>query len=191
MAGNELVRRHFRTLHRFFRGKVSQGIDDLMQRTFLVAVEGREKIYDESGFRAFLLGIARRQVLQHYRQQKKAQRSDPLESGVADVGVSPSGVVNLREEQGILLRALRQLPLDFQIAVELYYWERMKTAEIAIVLEIAPGTVKSRLARARDMLRDNIARMNLSAELLESTVGDLEGWAASLRDSLEDPENSD
>lgn len=186
-AGNELVRRHFKALHRFFRGKIDEGVDDLLQRTFLAAVEKREKIRDESGFRAYLFGVARRQLLLFYREQKRARRSSPLESGVAaHSGGSPSKLVRLKQEQTLLLRALRQLPVDFQIAMELYYWENMSTAEIAEVLEVAPGTVKSRLARGRDMVRKHIAEMEVSDELRTSTIGNLERWARSLRNSLDE-----
>ena len=50
--------------------------------------------------------------------------------------------------------ALRHLPLDLQVVVELHYWEEHSTAQIATVLEVPQGTVKSRLRRARALLEN-------------------------------------
>ncbi|MEZ4372915.1 MAG: sigma-70 family RNA polymerase sigma factor [Polyangiaceae bacterium] len=47
-----------------------------------------------------------------------------------------------------LVEALQRLPLDLQMAIELYYWEELSVAELAEALEIPAGTVKSRLHRA-------------------------------------------
>ncbi|MCA9710509.1 MAG: RNA polymerase subunit sigma-70, partial [Myxococcales bacterium] len=63
----------------------------------------------------------------------------------------------------------------------------MSNAEIAQVLEIPRSTVTSRLWRARELLREALRTMDLSEALRQSTVGDLEGWARSLR-ALVDPE---
>jgi RNA polymerase sigma-70 factor (ECF subfamily) len=193
VAGNELVRRHFRSLHRFFRARIDGNVDDLLQRTFLAAVEKREKIRDDAGFKAYLMGVARRQLLLFFREERRDRRQSPLETGVAGMsGASPSRLVRLRQEHGLLLRALRKIPIDFQIAVQLYYWENMSTAEIAEVLEVAPGTVKSRLARARDMVKQHIAEMEeVSEELRSTTVGNLEGWARSLKDAWHDDEDGE
>ena len=52
--------------------------------------------------------------------------------------------------------ALRRLPVDLQLVVELHYWEDHSTAEIAALLELAQGTVKSRLRRAREALEADL-----------------------------------
>ena len=56
------------------------------------------------------------------------------------------------EEQRLLLEALRRIPLDLQIAIELHYWEGMSGPDLAQVLDIPEGTVRSRLRRAREPL---------------------------------------
>lgn len=187
VAGNQLVRRHFATIHRMFLGKVPDDrLDDLLQRTFLAVVEGRERIYEDAGFKAFALGVARLQLLRFYRDHERDRRSSQLDTGLlaSQGGGSPSKVMDLRREQSLLLRALRKLPLDFQLALELYYWEELSTVEIAEVLEIAPGTVRSRLARARDLLAREIEGIDVSDELRTNTLENLEHWARSLRDAL-------
>ena len=49
--------------------------------------------------------------------------------------------------------ALSQLPLHYQTVLSLHYLEELSVNEIATVIGSAPGTVKSRLARGRDLLR--------------------------------------
>jgi len=101
-----------------------------------------------------------------------------------DLDPSPSTVVARHMEQQVLHEALRRLPIDLQIALELHYWEAMSATEVATVLEIPAGTVKSRLRRAKEMLRDTMAGLALSKPALESTLGDLEGWAKALGETL-------
>ena len=60
---------------------------------------------------------------------------------------------------------MRELPVDFQIALELAYWEGLKGAEIASVLEINEHTVRSRLSRGRKLLRERVEAIATVAEL--------------------------
>ncbi len=183
-AGDALVRRHFWGVYRFFRNKVDDAAEDLAQRTFLACVEARDRVRAELSFRAYLFGIARNQLTLYFRRHhRSAKLFSPAETSVADLsGGLPDGRLVHHQEQRALLSALRQIPVDFQIAIELYYWEEMSVAEVAAVLDVAPGTVKSRLGRARQRLRERLEAMELPAGTLQSTLGDLEGWARSLRD---------
>ena len=185
-AGNRLVRRHFATVFRFFRGKVAGNVDDLTQRTFLACVEAADNFRGDGSFRAFLLGIARKTLLVHLRKQYRHERVfDPeaqsihqaLDRGAASAG----GLLVGKQNEQLLLAALARIPVDFQIAVELFYWEEMPLKEIAEVLEIAPGTVKSRLGRARVMLRTQIEALATDELVARQTLSGLDHWARSLR----------
>lgn len=185
-AGNALVRRHFPVVFRFFRSKIAEGVEDLAQRTFLGCVESADAYRGDASFRAFVLGIARKQLLLHFRTRYRREAVfDPATLSLQDVappsGGSPSALIAARDEERLLVAALRRLPVDFQIAVELFYWEELPIAEIAQVLEVATGTVKSRLGRARDMLRRHVADLASSDALAVATTDDLDRWAKSLR----------
>ena len=103
---------------------------------------------------------------------------------VADLGASPGTLAQAREEQELLLLALRRIPIDFQIAVELYYWESLSTRELAEVLGVPEGTVRSRLARAREHLAREIEVLAASPQLRDSTMQGFDTWARSLKDLL-------
>jgi len=153
-AGERLFERYFDPMHRFFASKVSAGSEDLVQRTFVACIEKHGTIREASSFRAFLYGIARFELLMYLRRihADKEREIDPLASSMADLDPSPSQLVVEGEEQRQLLDALREVPVDLQIVIELHYWEELSTAEIASVLEIPQGTVKSRLRLARERL---------------------------------------
>ena len=171
-AGAKLLERHHEILYRFFRNKVSSGIEDLMQQTMLACTRAVGRYRGESGFRAFLLGIARREFLLYLRTRSRKQAPlQPLEASVAALMESPSQVAALRSEQELGAAAMRHLPVDIQVTLELYYWEDFSVAEVAETTEVAPGTVKSRLHRGRALLRTWIeAQEAVPAALRQSTM---------------------
>ena len=184
-AGSRLFDRHFESIHRFLRNKVGDDTDEVMQRTLLACVETRDRFRGASSFRTYLFGVARLELLAHYRRRRKLDSQVELESrSFYDLDPSPSVVVAKHMEQKVLHEALRRLPADLQMALELHYWENMSATEIATILEIPSGTVKSRLRRAKEMLRDIMAGLALHKPTLESTLGDLDGWAKSLGETL-------
>jgi RNA polymerase sigma-70 factor (ECF subfamily) len=153
VAGNELVERYFGGVFRFFRGKVPLHADELTQQTFLACVEAKERFRDGSSFRAYLFGIARNKLIQHFEHRGRSVQASALSRvSIADLSPSPSRLLARDEERTRILAALQDLPVDHQIVIELVYWEHMPLREVADVLEVAEGTVKSRLARARASL---------------------------------------
>lgn len=187
-AGNELVRRHFMSVYRFFVNKVGtpDEVDELLQRTFLACVEGRDRVRDDSSLKGYVLGIARNQMLMYVRRRQRDRRmGGGNDVSVAELSGSPSQVIAGREEEKLLLLALREIPLDLQTVVELYYWEELSVAQMAEVLDIPPGTVKSRLFRARDALRQRLEAMDIPDAIRKTTVDGFEHWARSLRAVLE------
>jgi RNA polymerase sigma factor (sigma-70 family) len=181
-AGNALFERHFDPLYRFFRNKVADGIDDLVQQTLLACVRGRENFRQDSSFRTYLFGIARNVLFQHFdRRGREGERFDYGTVSVADLGESPSHVVAARAEERLLTAALRRVPLDDQIVFELYYWENMSAPQLAETLGLTEPAVRSRLRRSLERLRTAMADLASSPAELESLTADLERWAASLR----------
>jgi RNA polymerase sigma-70 factor (ECF subfamily) len=61
-----------------------------------------------------------------------------------------------KDENRLLLKAVNDLPLGFREAVILYYYQDLDTAEIGRMLHIPQGTVRSRLHRAREILKEKL-----------------------------------
>ena len=184
-SGNRLLRRHFEAIYCFFATKVDDPAD-LTQRTFLACVEANERFRGDSSVRTWIFAIARRTLFNHYRSldRSRGHRGDLGQRSAVDLGPSPSKVLAGRDEQKLLVVALRSLPLEMQITLELHYWEAMKLQDIAVVLDIPPGTVKSRLARARTQLREAVVVLAESPRLREDTLERLEHWARAVRADL-------
>lgn len=180
-AGNQLFERYFDAICRFFANKVHHQIDDLIQKTFLGCVEGRDRFQKQASFRTYLFAVANNVLRAHFRQKRPDSDFDPGESSADDFTPSPSTIFALQQEQRLLLEALRRIPLDYQLVLELYYWEDMAAPELAQILSIPEGTVRSRLRRAKEALADKMASLAKSPELLRTTLSDLEKWVRSLR----------
>lgn len=176
--GQWLWERHSRSVLRFFRNKVSGPVAmDLAQRTIESGLRAQLPI---RSFRCYLLGIARHELLDHLRAEQRQKRRDTdLERLVIDDQVAnPEQWVCDKREKRALLRALRRLPLPTQIVLELRYWERLSDREIAEVLEVPIGTVKSRIAAGRTTLKDLLAELASSPDQLQSTLDSLDSWAS-------------
>ena len=183
-AAEALFERHFDGLYRFFRNKAADAADDLVQRTLLASFEAAERFRGDCSFRTFLFAIARNQLLVHLAQRRGVGRVDPDRDSVADSAPSPSSVVRQRREHAIVLDALRRLPIDHQILLELYYWEDQSGSELATILEIPEGTVRTRLRRARQLLAQEVARLESAAELAQPLAGNLDEWASGLKNAV-------
>jgi RNA polymerase sigma factor (sigma-70 family) len=183
-AGSELFERYFDSLFRFFRNKTDEGVDDLVQEAFLSCLSG-PAFRGDSSFRTYLFAIARNALYAHWNKRRKSQNeSDIGEVSVADLGPSPSSVLAKRREERLILEALRNIPLDLQIALELFYWEDLSGPELATVLGIPEGTVRSRVRRAREALDETLARLTDDKVLLQSTTTDLDAWAKRVREQV-------
>lgn len=171
-AADQLIRRHFAAVRRFFRNKAWGDCDDLTQTTFERCVAGRDRFEGRSSFRVYLFSVARYVLFEHYRA-KQSRAFDPAHSSVADIDASPSQIVAAKQWQQSFLDALRTIPVEMQVVLELYYWEGLGTAEIAEVVQVPRGTVKSRLHHARLQLRKRCEHSKLD---LAAPVS-LPGWA--------------
>ena len=141
-SGNALFERHFSSVCRFFRSKLGDEVEDVVQRTFLACIEARDRFRGSSSFKTYLFGIARRQLQDHLRKRARC-RLDPMSTmgSLAPWFPSPSTIVQHDAELQRLLDAMRALPLDQQVAVELFYWEGLSAPQLAEILEVPEGTV--------------------------------------------------
>jgi RNA polymerase sigma factor (sigma-70 family) len=158
-AGNELAARYGGQLARFFGNKVPDVAEDLTQRTFLACMTGTPEL--RHSFRALLFGIARKQLLQHF-EGRGALRGEEMmsELSIADLQTTPTQRIARDQESDLLHRALAMLPVDAQIALELRYWRKMSADEIAEILGLSSAGARTRVHRARALLRERFEALS-------------------------------
>jgi RNA polymerase sigma-70 factor (ECF subfamily) len=140
-------------------------------------------------FRAFIFAVARFVLLEHIRSRARDREREPdfEERSIADLqpGVWTQAVA--RKERRDLVTALQMIPVESQIVLELFYWEDLSVAELAEALDVPPGTVKSRLFRAREQLASAIARVPSQDDDSRSARELLDAWRARVRHRPDGP----
>ncbi len=174
-AGEALVTRHWESIARFFRTKIGDDGADLISQTFLACVESKDRIEGDN-IKAYLFGVARRRLADHFRKRARGPEIDFALSSLADLGTGPATALDRQHRHEMLREGLARIPLDDQIALELAYFESLSTRELAGVLEIPENTVRSRLSRARAKLREVLSEIATpdEARLADSQLGELE-----------------
>ena len=180
-AGDTLFTRHFDGLYRFFRNKLEGPVDDLIQRTFLACLETRDAFRGDSTFRTYMFAVARRELYAHFRARKRDHAADIGDSSIRELGISPSEAVALDHDTRVLLRALQRIPLNHQIILELYYWEKLTAPALAEVFGVAEGTIRSRIRYAKDALRATMLDLGERPATVERTLEDFDRWASAVR----------
>lgn len=179
VAGNALFERYFDVVYRFFERKTDGDIDDLVQETFLACLRSRDAFRRQSSFKTFLLAIARNTLFGHWRRVSAGRRTlDFDELSIASLSTSAGTKMVRLEQRAALLEALRNLPIDQQLLLEMFYWEGLERGELAEVLEVAEATIGSRLFRARKSLQEALGE---GPEARKSEA-DFDEWARGLRE---------
>jgi RNA polymerase sigma factor (sigma-70 family) len=151
-AFDDLIARWHAPLWSFVRRLV--GNDDEAQEIFqdvwVRVIRGLPRLRDGAKLRAWLFGIARRTLMDRLRQEYA--RSPTVDIDVDEIAADPLTVGD-SEELPQLEGALAELPIIEREVVTLFYLQELSLNEIAEALKVPVGTVKSRLFRARRLLR--------------------------------------
>lgn len=170
-AFDELVRRHLGVVHGFlsrFTGDPEMA-SDFAQESFLRAFRGLKGYAGDAPFAAWLLRIARNVAISGARSAaarptlvsiddlSSSIHSDP--HAVADHGASPMQRLLDAESRQAILAAMRSLPSEFREILLLRDFDDRPYDEIAEIVGIPLGTVRSRLHRGRGLLRDALCKL--------------------------------
>ncbi|MHC5082561.1 MAG: RNA polymerase sigma factor, partial [Planctomycetota bacterium] len=143
--------------------------EDLAQEAFLRAWQKRDQLKDTDRFRPWLCSIARNLVRNHHRQKKidavSIDQVDPV-----DVTANPSSQAVSREEVMILEQALKRIPNDYREPLVLFYRQEQSIKEVSEQLDMKEATVRTRLHRGRQMLKQQTAA--IVEQTLEKTAPD-------------------
>jgi RNA polymerase sigma-70 factor, ECF subfamily len=142
---------------------------DLLQDTFVKAYENLEGFRGGSSLYTWLFRIAVNTALSHRRRKKPVQAmpasgaedGDPAAGdGWPDRGATdPADPLMAAEAEGLIQQAIAELDEDHRAVVVLRDIQHCDYRQVADILELTPGTVKSRLHRARLVLRDKLKPM--------------------------------
>lgn len=166
-AVRELIRRNNQRLFRAARAVLRNDAEaeDVVQETYVKAFTRLQLFEGRSAFSTWLTRIALNEALGRRRRQRptvEVEMADLAQSGGADIipfpgaatPVSPEGSTGRREMQVLLEELIDALPDPFRLVFVLREVEDMSTDEVASHLDIKPATVKTRLFRARKLLRE-------------------------------------
>jgi RNA polymerase sigma-70 factor (ECF subfamily) len=148
-----------------FTGR-AEDAEDLTQEVFIKLYQTLESFNAAQGsFSTWLHRVARNHLVDHYRRTKKDRMTGSIEDDLETMaekpgpGAGPTGQVEARERRELIQRALDRLSPDLREAVVLRDLQDLDYLEIAQVLGVPEGTVKSRINRGRLELARVIKRM--------------------------------
>lgn len=143
----QIVERYGSMVYRLAYARTGQRSDaeDVTQEVFLRLVRAGPAFQDEEHQKAWLLKVTAHCAGDLLRSPWHKRRR-PLEE--ADGMIAPEP----QEESGVL-EAVLALPERYRTVIHLFYYEELSVAEIAAILGKREGTVRTRLSRARGMLR--------------------------------------
>ncbi len=154
-----LVQRHHTALIGFLYRLTSADrslAEDLAQETFVRALQRIGSYHYPRPFKAWLYAIATNLARDHYRRAETRRTTTTFDAVSLIEGEAPDAALLAAEEEQQVVAALRCLP-DHQREVVIFrYYQALSLQEIADLLKIPVGTVKSRLSFALKALRQHL-----------------------------------
>jgi RNA polymerase sigma-70 factor (ECF subfamily) len=156
-AFDELIRRWEEPLWRYARRLTGHddAADDVAQDVWVRVLRGIGRLRDGAKLRAWLFGIARRTLMDRLRLKYAAPPASDVD--VSALAAADAGTDELEADLAAVQEALLRLPVIERDVLSLFYLDELSLQEVAEVLGVAVGTVKSRLFRARQLLRREMA----------------------------------
>ncbi len=160
-----LMRRHNQRLYRIGRAILRNDADaeDLMQESYIRAYQNLSKFEGRAKFSTWLSRIAVNEALARKRSLARREEIEPMVDPQSDRAknfpersASPEQQVSAKEMRGLLEDAIDSLPDQYRTVIMLRDIQEMETAETAETLDITEQNVKTRLHRARALLRKRL-----------------------------------
>lgn len=146
-----LIKENLTSMYRVAKGilKIEEDVEDAIQTTILIAFNKINTLKDERYFKTWLIRILINECNKIYKKNKNNRKE------ISDELYTTQNYENID-----LYDAIKCLKEDLRVITILYYFDDMSYKDISTALNIAEGTVKSRLFRAKEalyeILKDNI-----------------------------------
>ena len=136
-----------------------QDAQDVVQEAYLRAFKSFGGFHGSNG-RAWLLTIVRNTSYTLLKKNRAVDLTTPFDEEIHASGhesVSPATILEHGEDADLIRQVMDELPVEFREILTLRHMEGLSYSEIADIAQLAPGTVMSRLARARARLKQGLA----------------------------------
>lgn len=139
---------------------------EIAHEALRTALESPGRFDGSCAYSTWLIGIVRNLLKAHWRKTDVAQArfAEDADEALSELAASDDDPVDrlerMRERESIQV-CMERLPPLYREAIAMQYVGDQSTDEIATVLEVPPGTVKSRLHKARDLLRKCLSRRGI------------------------------
>lgn len=141
--------------------KNKQIAEDLTQEIFVKCYKSLHTYSGKSKFRTWLWKIASNHCKDYlkswYNQNVFTTDYQPIYDSIQSESVEQTVIQD--EEDGQLASAVMELPVNYREVIYLFYFEEMSIKEIAVVTEAKENTIKTRLKRAKELLKERLEEM--------------------------------
>jgi RNA polymerase sigma-70 factor (ECF subfamily) len=151
-AFETLYTRHSTRILSYLIGQLGERLlaEEILQDVMLTVWQSAGRFRGESTVYTWMLIIARNKAISARRSKKPPPA--PLNETTASQLPGPAQAVEQGEQRDLILVALQQLPSEQRETLELVFYHNLTGSEVAAVMGVALGTVKSRLHRAKQMM---------------------------------------
>jgi RNA polymerase sigma-70 factor, ECF subfamily len=154
VAMQALFARHRTSIYRWLVRLVSNETlaEDLLSEVFLDVWRQAGRFEYRSSVSTWLLSIARHKALSARRQRADTELDEKVEATVADPTGDPEAALQEKDREELLRQALTCLSREHREVMDLVYYHDKSVDEVAQILDVPPGTVKTRMFYARKKL---------------------------------------
>ncbi|SET54013.1 RNA polymerase sigma-70 factor, ECF subfamily [Oceanobacillus limi] len=137
--------------------------DDVTQEVFVAVYQKLNTFQGNSTLKSWIYSIAINKCKDylrswHARNKRLKERLTQSVQTSENNSETPEDYFMKQDESSLLLRQVMELPIKYREVITLFYFKELSTKEISLVLEMKEATVRTRLARGRDKLKDCLSQ---------------------------------
>jgi RNA polymerase sigma-70 factor (ECF subfamily) len=141
--------------------------EDIVSEVFLDICVALPSSPEKSNVSTWLLGIARNKTMSALRRRTEAMFDYDVAAGHVDDADDPEAAADRASRGAVVRRCLMRLPAPLREIVDLIYYHEKTVTEVAQIVGIPPGTVKTRMFHARGRLQEMLAHAGVHCALAD------------------------
>ena len=137
-------------------------VEDVVQDVFLLAFKALPDLEDSSKFSSWLYAIAKHHAIRYQKRNGRIEPRSELDiyilKNTEAIAPDPAQIVERKETRELLYLILNGLSPEYKIVLKLRYWDEMSIKRIADFLAIPESTVKWRLYKGKQLLKERLEK---------------------------------